>query len=116
MNTSNYHRKQSSTVEYQGEGISSDPLDYEDTVSDAVPGLSPSGAQTGNGLHKTGFVWNRLFGEGHPYDNIEWDKRTAKITKGDGTVVFEQNNVEVPSFWTQTATDIVASKYFLFKN
>ena len=36
----------------------------------------------------------------------------AKIVKGDGTIVFEQSNVEVPSFWTQTATDIVASKYF----
>jgi len=102
MDISNYSRKQLQTVEY-------DSLDYEDTVKDVAPGLS---AQAGNGLHKTGFVWNRLFGENHPYDDIEWDRRTAKITKGDGTIVFEQNNVEVPSFWTQTATDIVASKYF----
>ena len=48
----------------------------------------------------------------HPYDSITWERRNAKITRGDGTVVFEQNNIEVPSFWTQTATDIVASKYF----
>lgn len=67
---------------------------------------------TGNGLHKTGFSWPRIFGHGHPYDSIDWETRTAKIAKGDGTVVFEQKNVEVPSFWTQTATDIVASKYF----
>ncbi|MDP3696924.1 MAG: vitamin B12-dependent ribonucleotide reductase [Candidatus Taylorbacteria bacterium] len=92
----NYPRKQLQTVEYE-------PLDYENTISDAVPG---------NGIHKTGFLWPRLFGSAHPYDGIEWEKRTAKITKGDGTIVFEQNNVEVPSFWTQTATDIVASKYF----
>ncbi|HZZ99313.1 MAG TPA: vitamin B12-dependent ribonucleotide reductase, partial [Candidatus Paceibacterota bacterium] len=63
--------------------------------------------------HKaSGFPWKRLFGEVHPYDSIKWERRSAKITRGDGTVVFEQNNIEVPSFWTQTATDIVASKYF----
>jgi ribonucleoside-diphosphate reductase alpha chain len=64
---------------------------------------------------KRGFTWHRLFGEsktGHPYDEIVWEIRSAKISKGDGTVVFEQKNVEVPNFWTQTATDIVASKYF----
>ena len=58
------------------------------------------------------FHWKRLFGEMHPYDSIVWEKRTAKIERGDGTIVFEQKDVEVPSFWTQTATDIVASKYF----
>jgi ribonucleoside-diphosphate reductase alpha chain len=67
---------------------------------------------TANGVHKTGFPWPRLFGEGNPYDQIEWELRTARITKGDGKVVFEQNNIEVPAFWSQTATDIVASKYF----
>ncbi len=59
-----------------------------------------------------GIKWPRLFGSDHPYDSVKWEKRTAKIVKGDGTVVFEQKDVEVPSFWTQTATDIVASKYF----
>ena len=59
-----------------------------------------------------GIKWPRLFGSGNPYDAIKWEKRTAKITKGDGTSVFEQKDVEIPSFWTQTATDIVASKYF----
>jgi len=84
-------------------GIASEPLDYDNTITDAVPG---------NGLHKTGFIWPRLFSSTHPYDEIEWERRTAKISKGGGEVVFEQTNVEVPSFWTQTATDIVASKYF----
>ncbi len=61
---------------------------------------------------RAAFHWKRLFGEINPYDSIVWEKRTAKIERGDGTVVFEQKDVEVPSFWTQTATDIVASKYF----
>ncbi len=64
------------------------------------------------GPSKKGFTWERLFGNRHPYEDIIWETRTAKIVKGDGTVVFEQNNVEVPNFWSQTATDIVASKYF----
>src|SRR3989344_5388595 len=59
-----------------------------------------------------GIKWPRLFGIGDPYDFIKWEKRMAKIIKGDGTTVFEQKDVEVPNTWTQTATDIVASKYF----
>ena len=61
---------------------------------------------------RIGIKWPRLFGTGNPYDSVKWERRTAKITKGDGTVVFEQKDIEAPSFWTQTATDIVASKYF----
>lgn len=61
-----------------------------------------------------GFTWERLFGrpDQHPYDALSWERRAARITKMDGTVVFEQNDVEVPTAWSQTATDIVASKYF----
>lgn len=68
----------------------------------------------GKGEHH-GMKWSRLFGgllNEHPYDSIKWEMRTAKIVKGGGQVVFEQQNVEVPEFWSQTATDIVASKYF----
>lgn len=59
-----------------------------------------------------GLSWHRFFGNGDPYDSINWEIRMAKITKGSGEVVFEQKDVEVPDFWSQTATDIVASKYF----
>ena len=47
----------------------------------------------------------------HPYDEIEWELRDA-IIPGDGGNVFEQKAVEVPAFWSQTATNVVASKYF----
>ena len=67
---------------------------------------------TDGGLGGRGLKWPRVFGTVHPYDEIVWEQRTAKITKGDGTIVFEQKDVEVPNFWSQTATDIVASKYF----
>jgi len=62
--------------------------------------------------HGRGLVWESHFVQGDPYQAVRWEKRTAKIAKSDGTIVFEQKNVEVPDFWSQTATDIVASKYF----
>src|SRR5881628_2567737 len=47
----------------------------------------------------------------HPYDEIEWELRDAVIP-GEKGPVFEQKGVEVPKFWSQTATNVVASKYF----
>jgi ribonucleoside-diphosphate reductase alpha chain len=47
----------------------------------------------------------------HPYDEIEWELREAVIP-GEGGNVFAQSGVEVPKFWSQTATNVVASKYF----
>src|ERR1700732_1083964 len=46
-----------------------------------------------------------------PYDEIEWEKRTALITDAKGNAIFEQKDVEVPKDWSVTATNIVASKY-----
>lgn len=48
----------------------------------------------------------------HPYDEITWEKRDAVITNEKGKVVFEQKGVETPSFYSQTATNIIVSKYF----
>jgi ribonucleoside-diphosphate reductase alpha chain len=47
-----------------------------------------------------------------PFDTIEWETRSAVINNERGEVVFEQKDVEVPRFWSQTATNVVASKYF----
>ena len=47
-----------------------------------------------------------------PFDEIEWDSRTALIGSEQGEVVFEQRDVEIPAFWSQQATNIVVSKYF----
>jgi ribonucleoside-diphosphate reductase alpha chain len=47
-----------------------------------------------------------------PYDEIQWELRTASIANDKGTVIFEQRDVETPMDWSQTATNIVASKYF----
>ena len=47
-----------------------------------------------------------------PYDEIRWELRTASIGNDKGAVIFEQRDVEIPADWSQTATNIVASKYF----
>ena len=48
----------------------------------------------------------------HPFDEITWELRTATISNERGEVVFEQAGIEIPSFWSQMATNVVASKYF----
>src|SRR4051794_35375463 len=47
-----------------------------------------------------------------PFDEVEWDLRSAVIGSEKGEVVFEQRDVEIPKFWSQQATNIVVSKYF----
>jgi len=47
-----------------------------------------------------------------PYDGVAWERRTASITDESGNAFFEQRDVEVPASWSQTATNVVVSKYF----
>src|SRR3989338_5281658 len=48
----------------------------------------------------------------HPFDELEWVRRTSVITNPDGSVVFKMEDAEIPTSWSQLATDIVVSKYF----
>ena len=61
-----------------------------------------------------GFALERFFTRPgvDPMSELEWELRTAVITGEDGRVVFEQKDVEVPRAWSQTATNVVVSKYF----
>jgi ribonucleoside-diphosphate reductase alpha chain len=47
-----------------------------------------------------------------PFDEVEWEIRSAVIGNEKGKVVFEQRDVEIPRTWSQQATNIVVSKYF----
>src|SRR6202789_1127150 len=60
-----------------------------------------------------GLMFSRRFSkEGvSPYDELQWERRTASITDTKGNSIFEQKDVEVPVDWSMTATNIVASKY-----
>src|SRR5512135_1571414 len=86
------------------------------------------GTRSAGRPHRLGGPWGASFtGEGvrglhferrwtrpgvHPYDEISWDLRTASISSETGKTVFEQKDVEVPSSWSQLATNVVVSKYF----
>ncbi len=48
----------------------------------------------------------------HPFDEVEWEVRDAVIGNEKGRTIFEQKGVEVPKTWSQTATNVVVSKYF----
>src|SRR5579862_854508 len=74
-------------------------------------GLEPSRTD-GKLVH--GLSWTRRHTTAgiHPYDEIEWELRTAAISSETGKTVFEQKDVEVPKAWSQLATNVVVSKYF----
>ncbi len=74
------------------------------------PGTTtPAGVQV-----RTGLDFQRYFTDGRtsPFDAVEWERRVAQIGNEKGKTIFRQENVEVPKGWSQTATNIVASKYF----
>jgi ribonucleoside-diphosphate reductase alpha chain len=48
----------------------------------------------------------------NPYEEIEWEIRSAAITNEKGEILFRQEGVEIPKSWSQTAANIVVSKYF----
>ncbi|HET9954337.1 MAG TPA: vitamin B12-dependent ribonucleotide reductase, partial [Polyangiaceae bacterium] len=50
--------------------------------------------------------------EADPLADLVWESRQSVITNPDGSVVFKMEGAEVPSGWSQLATDIVVSKYF----
>jgi ribonucleoside-diphosphate reductase alpha chain len=81
---------------------------------DAVAMATTAAGATKESACKPGISVKRFFTKPgvHPFDEIEWELRTASIQNEKGLVIFEQGNVEVPSAWSQTATNIVASKYF----
>jgi ribonucleoside-diphosphate reductase alpha chain len=48
----------------------------------------------------------------HPFDAVDWERRSASLASDKGEVIFEQNDIEVPRAWSQMALKVVASKYF----
>ncbi|QQR83686.1 vitamin B12-dependent ribonucleotide reductase [Candidatus Peregrinibacteria bacterium] len=60
-----------------------------------------------------GLSIQRLFTQpnSNPLDTVDYEKRQSKITRADGSVVFEMNDFEIPKHWSQNAGDIMMSKY-----
>ncbi|HEX04900.1 MAG TPA: vitamin B12-dependent ribonucleotide reductase, partial [Bacteroidetes bacterium] len=67
-----------------------------------------------NAKSEKGLRFSSMFSdrEVHPYDEVEWARRAALIINEKGEVVFEQSDIEIPSHFSQLATNIIVSKYF----
>ncbi|PYL99776.1 MAG: vitamin B12-dependent ribonucleotide reductase, partial [Verrucomicrobia bacterium] len=80
-------------------------------------GRKPRGrarTRRGNGGQRAGLHFKRLFSDAKcaPFDEMEWERRTAEITDDGGKIIFKQDNIEVPADWSELATKIAVSKYF----
>ena len=62
----------------------------------------------------SGLKFERVFSDAAlaPFDQVEWERRTAEITDDSGKVIFKQEDVAVPKSWSALATKIAVSKYF----
>ncbi len=82
-------------------------------TSMADESTQPGARQTGQSGH--GLLIEPVFCTtevADPFDTVQWEKRTATIKGESGEVMFEQTDCEIPSTWSQLATNVVASKYF----
>jgi len=79
-----------------------------------MPQAKSAASSTAHTTTGRGITINRRYTKEniHPFDEVTWEKREATITNSNGEVVFSQTDIEIPSFWSQQATNIVVSKYF----
>ena len=58
--------------------------------------------------------FKRLFTkyDSSPYANMEFRHTNSEIRNPDGSIVFQAENIEVPTSWSQVACDVLAQKYF----
>jgi ribonucleoside-diphosphate reductase alpha chain len=93
---------------------------HDQVVSSAAPAVRRRGASVsssrkrGNAKTRKAMPVPRVFSDARikPLDQVEWEKRSAEISDDGGKVIFKQDAVEVPKFWSVLATKVVVSKYF----
>jgi ribonucleoside-diphosphate reductase alpha chain len=91
------------------------PVDMAQPTADGLVQETPSkGDRPATASASPGIEFQRFFTLPgvDPFDEVTWEQRAAVIGNERGDVVFEQRDVEIPSFWSQQATNIVVSKYF----
>ena len=82
---------------------------------EAQSGFSGGGAEgSGSDSDRRGLKVSRRFTTSgkDPFDQVQWERRSATIQNEKGELVFEQRDVEVPKSWSQMATNVVVSKYY----
>ena len=91
------------------------PQTIEESATGRLADVDFDGSRARNVMAPApGLTFPRFFTEPSvdPFDEVEWELRTAVISNERGEVVFEQRDVEIPKSWSQQATNIVVSKYF----
>ena len=85
------------------------PASLNQPRSSADRQTNKTAKKTNTGLH-----FERVFSDVtlSPFDQIQWEQRTAEITDDSGKVIFKQDDIEVPKSWSALATKIAVSKYF----
>jgi len=85
------------------------PASLNQPRSSADRQTNKTAKKTNTGLH-----FERVFSDVRlsPFDQIQWERRTAEITDDSGKVIFKQDDIEVPKSWSALATKIAVSKYF----
>jgi len=85
------------------------PTSLNQPRSSADRQTNKTAKKTNTGLH-----FERVFSDVRlsPFDQIQWERRTAEITDDSGKVIFKQDDIEVPKSWSALATKIAVSKYF----
>ena len=87
-----------------------------------ISSVSKNTVKQGNGAAKNADLSSKSGGLGierrfttpatNPLDDVTYELRDSVITNPDGSVVFELRGAEVPTGWSQLASDIAISKYF----
>ncbi|MBL7133010.1 MAG: vitamin B12-dependent ribonucleotide reductase [Phycisphaerae bacterium] len=82
--------------------------------ADSCGRVEDNSKDASRGCGKDGLVIEQVFSTPgvHPFEQVEWEKRTARITDDKGNTIFEQQDVEIPAGWSQLAANVVVSKYF----
>ncbi|MCU1383107.1 MAG: nrdJ, partial [Acidobacteria bacterium] len=89
-------------------------VESEKRVATDRPEPTDGRAKARSAVAVPGLTFPRFFTEAgvDPFDEVEWEIRSALIGNERGEMVFEQRDVEIPKAWSQQATNIVVSKYF----
>src|ERR1700736_1254037 len=78
------------------------------------PNLTAAAPASTSKRNRNGLPWKRYFTRPGvvPFDEVQWETREAVITNEKGEIVFDEHDGEIPTHWSQVATNVVVSKYF----
>jgi ribonucleoside-diphosphate reductase alpha chain len=98
----------------EGNAAAADSGASQTATSVPAPSSTKGGASKSKTRKTTGIAIERRFtsDQQKPFDALVWERRSSVISNPDGSQVFRMDGAEIPSGWSQLATDIVVSKYF----